>query len=86
MTISLVVNLVLGALLVTLGALCVADHRWVHWITRGLLKLAQRAYGEDFNVHPAVPGGVLIVLGTFALVVAFTIFAKWHDWWVVGGS
>ena len=83
MMLALASNVLLGTVLLALGGLCIADHRWVHWITRGLLRFGQQVYGEDFNVHPAVPGGVLILLGAFALVVAFTIFAKWHDWWVV---
>jgi hypothetical protein len=82
-TLTLIVNLVIGALLVIMGFLAFTDQPGGRWITLKIRDFGQKKIGEYWNIHEWIVGGILMFFGAFFLFVALSIFGKAHQFWVL---
>lgn len=83
MSITCLINLALGLAFLWHAWLVFADTKAGDGIVDRVRKTGQGWFGEDWHVHEYVVGGVLALAGAFFCMMAFSIFASKHDWWVL---
>lgn len=81
--IPFIVNCLIGLVLMLHGALVFMEHKRGENLVEWVRKQGQGVFGEDWHVHEYVVGIVLCFLGFFFVFVAFSMYAGWHDWWVL---
>lgn len=83
MSITCLINLVIGLALLWHAWLVFADTKSGDQLVEWIRKTGQSWFGEYWHVHEYIVGGLLTLGGLFFCMMAFSIFASKHDWWVL---
>lgn len=83
MSITCIINLVLGLAFLYHAWAIIADTKTGDGVVGWVRKTGQGIFGEDWHVHEYIVAGILMIVGAFFCMMAFSIFAAKHDWWVL---